>query len=419
MAAREATTQIEQCMTQNNKIQTFVFPILILIIAAGLAFSLTFFEPEIIKTDQREIDNTVNIVHLKPQVKRLDVSSHAVVVPRTQARLVPEVAGQVESVSDKWHNGGFFKKGEVMLQIEQHQYKNRVANAKASVARTKSAYIQEQGQAYVAEQEWQRRKRKSDSEAAKALALRKPQLEAAKAQYEAALADLQAAEISLEKTSIRAPFAGIVLKKSADVGQNVSTGQVLAEFVAIDYAEIRVPLTQSNQYLIELPELKNQYKAAVEIIERNSRKSIRYSGYLVRTEGVLDEKTKVLYGIVEIKDPYQLMSKSDKPPLRLGSYVEVRIPGREIGDLYVLPEHALRRGNAVWVVDDEGILRSRSVELLGNYNDELIVYKGLSGDVKLVVGSVGKAMHGKKVVINEITPQAPSDKPVLVNDVEQ
>lgn len=406
-------------MTNNNKIKKFTFPFLILIVALALTFSLKFFEPEIIKAKPHEIVNTVNVVKLSPQTKRLDVSSHAVVIPRTQARLVPEVAGQVEKASPKWHNGGFFKKGEVMLQIEQHQYKNRVANARASVARTKSAYVQEQGQAYVAEKEWERRERKSSSEAAKALALRKPQLESAKAQYEAALADLEAAEISLKKTSIHAPFAGIVLKKSADVGQNVSTGQALAEFVAIDYAEVRVPLTQAKQYLIDLPRLKNQHKTEVEVIANTAKNEERYQGYLVRTEGVLDEKTKVLYGVVEIKDPYQLLAKADKKPLRLGSYVEVRIPGREIDGLYVLPENALRRGNAVWVVDDEGILRSKTVELLGNYNNELIVYKGLSGDVNLVVGSVGKAMHGKKVEINESQEQAPSDKPVLINDAEQ
>lgn len=383
-----------------NKFLALLLPFAIIAIAVAVIYSFSLAEKPIDKkTATANVSSGyVNVQQLEAQSRSVNVNANGVVTARTKARLLPEVSGLVVKVSPKWRNGGFIKKGEVLLQIEKAQYLNQVSRAKASVAQTKSVYVQEQGLAEVAKKEWERRKRSDANESSKALALREPQLASAKSQYDAALSTLEAEKLRLAKTTIRAPFDGIVQNKSADIGQFVSVGQLLAEFSAVDYAEIRIPLTQSNQQLIELPGLKDSGKLAVKVILQNDQELLQYQGYLSHTEAVLDQVTKVLYGVVIVQDPYQL-NKKGISPLRLGAYVSVEIPGKTIDNLYVLPPQTLRHGNKVWVVDDENVLQSVPVKLLNNYDGEVIVSQGLSGKPGVVVGSVGQALLGKKVEI--------------------
>ena len=65
---------------------------------------------------------------------------------------------------------------------------------------------------------------------------------------------LRQAEANLQRTRIVAPYAGRVLEKKVDVGQYVSPGTVAATVYAVDYAEIRLPLTDKQQGFVDLPE---------------------------------------------------------------------------------------------------------------------------------------------------------------------
>mgnify|MGYP000107872876 CR=1 FL=1 len=66
------------------------------------------------------------------------------------------------------------------------------------------------------------------------------QIAAAEAALLSARSQLERARVDLERTVIRAPYAGRVLEQSADVGQFVSVGSTLARIYAIDYVEIPV-----------------------------------------------------------------------------------------------------------------------------------------------------------------------------------
>ena len=400
-----------------NKQARFIAPVILLIVTFIAVFILNSKE---IKAGKSVVVGElphVEVIELEPQRLNLDIRSNGVVASRVKARLVPEVTGKISWVDSKWHDGGFFKQGEAFFRVEKHQYENYVAKAKAQLAESKALYIQEQGMALVAKKEWEQRNqrsRKDSGKAAKSLALREPQYASAKARYEAALSDFKLAKINLKKTVVRAPFDGILQKKAADIGQFISANQALGEFYAVDFAEIRVPLTESNQHLIAIPSLQNSRSTPVKV-QFKSRVSLNvYDAELVRTESVLDEVTKVLYGIVRVKDPYQIKSASGKPALRMGSYVSVMIPGRDIEGLYVLPAAVLRGGNRVYVVDDDNVLRSHIVTLQSNYDGITVVSSGLEGGVRVVAGRVGEAMEGRKVTVSirgEEKPSTPDSVP--------
>ena len=84
--------------------------------------------------------------------------------------------------------------------------------------------------------DWQRLS--APDEKPSALALREPQLQAAKARVLSARSTLTKAQLDLERTKIVAPFAGRVLQQLVDLGQVVSNGAQLAEIYATDLVEV-------------------------------------------------------------------------------------------------------------------------------------------------------------------------------------
>ena len=388
-----------------NRLKKNITPLLIVLGTLLLVVWMNSGEDLRIRPNIVDISPEVSVVRLEPQTLSLDIKTTGVVTARTQLRILPEVSGKVTWVNPKWQNGGFFSEGETFLKVEKHQYRNNVAKAKAQLAEANARYVQEQGMVNVAKKEWDQRRNKSTDKAAKSLALRQPQYASAKAQYEAAKSDLLIAELSLRRTELKAPFDGIVLKRTADIGQLISANQAIAEFYAVDYAEVRVPLTESSQHLIDIPSLHNDVETPVIIDFADKSGITKYNAILTRTESVLDEVTKVLYGVVVIEDPYQLKSDKSLKPLRIGSYVSVHVPGRDIRGLYALPDTSLRHGNQVYIVDAESKLQLKDVDLLPNYNGLTLVANGL-GDtaVDVVVGRVGEAAQGKLVSIKDNEP---------------
>ena len=105
---------------------------------------------------------------------------------------------------------------------------------------------------------------------------------------------LEKARLDLERTQIRAPFAGRVLRKLVDLGQVVSPNAQLAEIFATDIVEIRLPLRNRDLPFIDLPET---YRYDDDSGQASGRVEIRsdltgdatWDARLVRTEGAIDE----------------------------------------------------------------------------------------------------------------------------------
>ena len=386
-------------MNENNTVKRhFLIPMIIVVIAILAVVALKLSNKPAAKKTQEKFISQVQVETVHFEDLTIPVLSQGVVTARTKIRLLNEVPGKIVKVSKKWVNGGFFKKGETLLQIEDYVYQNQLAKARANVASTKSALVQEQGYAYVAKQDWERRHKKDSNPASKALALREPQLASAKTQYEAAKADVTTAKQQLFKTTVKAPYDGLVSGKEADVGQYISTGQLLAEFHAIDYVEIRLPLTGQQLGLLDLPAIGETSDIPVRLALKVGDVTSQWIGQFVRTEGILDEATKVLYGVVEIQDPYGL-NKLVKKPLRIGSFVEATIESKALNNVVVLPRNVLRAGNILWLVDENDYLMTRRVITLPTRGNDIFVVDGLNEGERVVIGGIAEAVEGRQVKI--------------------
>lgn len=312
----------------------------------------------------------VDVVAVERRDINLTVQANGTVSPRTQTTLVSEVSGQIIEVAENFVSGGFFSQGDLLLRIDDRNYKAELKRAQSAIAAARTKVTQEQGQADYA----RRTEAMRPDQAATDLALRKPQLAEAKANLEFALAELEKRQGDLDRTVIRAPYDGMIRAKLSDVGQFVSGGTRLAEVFAVDAVEIRLPLPDRD-----LPHVDLNSSPRVELSAELGDEVQTWYGEIVRTEGVFDEKSRVLYAVARVEDPYNRRGESWPYPLRVGTFVEASIAGRNVDNIVVLPRNVLRADNKVWTVGGNNELLPRQVSVLRADEDKVYIDGGLEG----------------------------------------
>ena len=230
----------------------FILPVAFLALASLISFVLVQSRPAAMLQAPQPPALLVSTLVAERESVTFKVESQGSVTPRTETTLVSEVAGQIIEVSPAFVAGGFFRAGDVLLRIDPRNYETQVKVARAEVAKARTQVATENALADYALNDWQRlREFSKDAKAASDLTLRKPQLAAALAELESADAALEKARRDLARTVIRAPYHGMVRSKRADIGQYVSTATAIADTFAIDYAEVRLPLSQRAQWAPE------------------------------------------------------------------------------------------------------------------------------------------------------------------------
>jgi multidrug efflux pump subunit AcrA (membrane-fusion protein) len=194
-----------------------------------------------------------------------------------------------------------------------------------------------------------------------------------------------------------------VLELDVDVGQYVSPGTVLARVYAVDYAEVRLPLTNRQLEFVEVPEIyrrdapgERATGPALELRARVGSAVHTWHGRVVRAEGAIDTRSRQLFVVGQVDDPYGKAAHG-RPPLKVGQFVEARIRGHTLREVFVVPRSALRLATQVQVLDEEDRVRTRSVELLHTDGERAVIGAGLAPGDRLVVTPVGAGMEGVQV----------------------
>ncbi|MES0398015.1 MAG: efflux RND transporter periplasmic adaptor subunit [Syntrophobacteria bacterium] len=324
------------------------------------------------------------------------IRGEGTVRPLREINLVLEVGGKVIGVSPALVNGGVFKEGDTLLQIDPVDYELAVTLARAKVKEAESRLELAEEEALAAVEEWRLLYPDSSGEDSKppALVAKEPQLAAAQARLEAGKADLRKALLSLERTKLKAPFAGRVGEEKVDVGQYVSPGQALGTLYSTEVAEISVPLEGGDLFWFDVPAFTSTDGRGAPAVIRASLagRELSWLGKVVRTEGRLDERTRMIHVVVRVDKPY-----ARKPPLVFGLFVTVEIEGREIEKAAIIPRGALHQGNVVWVLDQESRLRFRKVEVARVQGDEVVVTEGLEDGEAVVITPLKAVTDGMTV----------------------
>jgi len=384
-------------MSINKKL----LPVIILGVLLLLALVIKMNPPE--APQQRSSSGpqlTVETVTVVPREYSVALESYGVIQPRTRSMLVAQVEGQIVDLNPNLRDGGFFERGDILVTIDSRDLAADVRIAEATLADARQALAEAEARSNQAREDWDRLGNEGEIPD---LVLRIPQLKAARARVLSAASSLGKARLDLERTEIRAPFAGRVLTKFVDLGQVVSRNAQLAEIFATDIVEIRLPIRNRDLPFIDLPEVyRNSGETGTQgaLVEIRSELAGRatWEGELVRTEGAIDEAARQLHVIAQINDPFALPSEG-QTPLKIGQYVTATLEGKTVPNALVVPNDSIYQGTYVYVVED-GILARRDVDILWQNEAEAIVSSGLAAGNELVTTSLGQVTSGIRVAIS-------------------
>ena len=355
--------------------------------AAVLAvIAMSSMRPSPERKEREVLDPLVEVMVLEPMTASFRISSQGTVAPRTETVLSAEVSGTITWISPSFVAGGVFKRGETLMRIDPTNYEVAVRQAEALVKQRQIEFdgaekLRNQG--YRAEAEY--------ASAAAALAT--------------AEAELVRANRNLERTFIRLPYEGIVRSKQADVGQFVNPGTRLGVTFATDYAEVRLPLTDSDLAFVELPHASDLASAdrgngpAVVLSAVQRGRPTEWPATIVRTEGVVDEKSRVTYAVARVADPYRLHGEGSALPV--GTFVQAAIEGSVADSVFQVPRAIVRGSDQLIFLDEENRIQVRSVDIARADATYVYVRGGAAAGERVVLTALESPINGTTVRTHE------------------
>jgi membrane fusion protein (multidrug efflux system) len=198
-------------------------------------------------------------------------------------------------------------------------------------------------------------------------------LDDASATRDAAEAALEEADTRLRKSSIRAPFEGMLGLRQVSLGQYLDEGDPVVRLTQIDPLDLVFNVPQRHANAVALGQ------RALGVIGRCDG---RLEGEVTAIEPRLDPVTRML----------RLKARVPNPEGRLapGMAVSLRLVVEELPDAIVLPQEAIvRQGtkHVIYVVDGDSTVHLREVALGQFFRDGVHVTRGVApGDVVVAAG---------------------------------
>ncbi len=346
-------------------------------------------------------------------VTRRDFQSYiettGVVKEHERLSVISEAGGRIIWKSPLMEAGRAFKKGALLFRLEDTDYLAEVAQAKAQLEGARLKLSQLEASQKVAKEEWARL-HPDGQMPDNPLVFLIPQIKSQKALIEAKKALLQKAYKDLSRTRYYAPFDGIVLNETVDVGRYVRKGEVIGELLSSEKVEVIFSLSSYELGLIRgsIGKKSQVYK----IIEGNMAQSSgtgfesgagkdsvkdgdKWIGVFDRILASVDKKTRMAKGIIEVYKPF-----SGEKALRIGDFVRVKIPAKTFHGVFIVPSYALKNGH-VWVVRDGNLLHIAPITLLWRNKDlSCIDINDISPQidkVSIVISNIGAYTDGMRL----------------------
>ena len=382
-----------------------LLPLIIVLFGIGNMMLLIATGPSLEPQPIKSVFPLVRVVEVVPERVQITSKTYGTVKPRTEGELIPEVDGRVTAVSAAMVSGGFFKKGDVLVEIDRLDYEVVLEQAKAGLARATSELVN-------AEKSYARQldlaSKQSTSESLRDDALNR--LSIARASVREAQARLSKSTRDLARTQLTAPYDGRVRTERVDIGQFVKRGTLVATIYATDFAEVRLPIQDEELAFIALSltsdsdsSMQPERSVVVNLRATFAGENHVWQGQIVRTEGELDPRTGMVHVVARVPEPYDRID--GKPPLSVGLFVDAEILGMSIDNVVVLPRSALRSNNRVFVVDNDNKLEFRTVDILRETEDKIYINGGLVAGERICVSPMDTPVQGMRVTTADGTAE--------------
>ena len=369
-------------------------PLFILLGAFALSYLLWFLGQ--VKPDPVEElpPPDVIIEILTPKDFQVQISSNGTTTPLTQTVLTAEVGGEVIYRSKKFAEGASVIEGEILAKIDDTDLQLQYKNALLQLANAEAQYSLQLAEAEVAKEAWD----KIGDGVASDLTLKKPQLKQAEAFLEVAKAQVSSAAKKLNKTEIIAPYAGRIQNVNIDLGTTIIPGQPVGAMYTSSEIEITLAVKDNDLQFLSIPmdgrKLNPSEQASVVIESFYKGKTQSWEGKLERVDGVIDPITRMINLIAVFKNDF---IETDKPNLPIGLFVEAKIDGITLKNIFEIPINSISKDNEVYIVDKDNQLELRKLTVLKKYSEFVIIKDGLRAGERIVTSKLSTASNGIKV----------------------
>ncbi len=356
-----------------------VNPIVLLLVGTFLVISFlraTKEEPEILVIEEKSWP--VSVIEAQYGDIQPTVALFGEVITSRRSELRALVGGQVIKVGDNFKEGAVVKKGELLLRIDDFEYRNSVTEETAKLD--------------VMTRDFERAdelfKQGSISEQFRDNAL----LE--KTQQELVLSE---SEKDLRDTELFAPFDGVINDVQATLGKQVSTfNDKIGEIIDIKNMEVRFSISKS-QYGRLLEDENEILGRAIEVRWTVGQKDLIFDASISRVGAEITSNT----GGVNIFATIE-MDKEQETPLRPGAFVRLRMPDKTYESVIRIPETAVYDDKYIFIVKDQRL--KKVIVAISGYDqsnvliqpsEELMIQ---NGDL-IVTNQLREAGEGVKVDI--------------------
>jgi membrane fusion protein (multidrug efflux system) len=284
-----------------------------------------------------------------------------------EAQVLARVSGPVTAILCE--EGDFVREGQELLTIEDDEYRVRLQQAKADAdyqqsrfARTKQMFEQ----SLVSEEVF----------------------EETRSTLASAQATSELADLNLSYTHVTAPFAGRIVRRAVDVGQNVSVGTHL--FTLSDFnpllARVQVPAKEFRRLQADQP---------VELVLDSDDRTLL--GHVTLVSPVIDPQSGTIKVTVEIPE----YPEGTRP----GDFAEVRIVTEKHDASVLVPKNAVftEKGEEILYVAADGKADRRVVKTGFRDADNVEVLEGVSSGELVVVKGQRSLEQGAAVEILDDT----------------
>ena len=359
-------------------------------------------------------------------------------VANRQVELRALVSGKIIEVGPSMKEGALVKKGELLVKIDDFDYKGAVSEAEANLNEAKakltemsaSINLEQQNLQYaekqlgLANKDYKRAsnlskrgtvtKKLADdrevvvTERKQAVSTSTMNLElwsARKSQQEAIIKrldwKLSQAHRRLEETALVAPFGAYVNSVNAELGRTMSINDRVAMLIDQEKIDVRFVLSDA-QYGRLIADNPNLTGRKIKLLWRVGDKPIEYTGKIARTGALISAEA----GGVEI---YATLDDPKLPvPIRVGAFVEVHLDDRNYKNVIRIPQAALYESDKIYSVEN-GRLEAVNVTVVGVAGNDILVIGNVPENTPILTSRITVAGEGLKVNSQRSTPGAPLD----------
>jgi len=374
----------------------------VVLASIAIAGVLVATKPEPPRAEKPLEGTLVEVMQVHTARYQVDLHAKGTVVPAKEVELQPELGGRVVWQSPELVAGGRFEAGQPIVRIDARDYQLAAESYRSQVKRAKLDLALEARRGEVAKREWKAFGEMDVSAEQRALAQRKPQLEASKLALKAAQSSLEKAQLDLTRTTLRAPFNAMVVSENVDVGQLISPQTSVARLVGTDAYRVQVSVPVGSLRTVQV-RTADVPGAEAKIVQRAGTETIVRHGEVIRQLPDLDPGGAMARLLIDIEKP---LGHPGDLPLLLGSFVDVSIAAQPIDDAIRLPRVALRNGRRVYVMNDQNLLEIRDVQIAWTEPDAVLLSGGLRSGERVVISRIPTPVPNMLLRTAAPTPEA-------------